>query len=231
MNRFSHLTILASLVLLMIGCAPSAPIVTPTATPTATPVFSIPEGKVIFTRLDEKKFVGTAYGQGETAIILANMGYGGQSQWDPFVNAVDKQQFTVITFSYLHADDYVSAVQDTEAVLAKLKEIGYKRFICMGASLGVTACSGIAHAPEMIGIVMISGPNNGLSLDTSYPKLFIASEKDEWAVDTKSDYYQADEPKTLVIFPRAGSHGTDIFTSPSGDQFLNDLLDFVNNIP
>jgi len=237
MKLFSYLAI--TIALIMVGCTttPTPIVITATAAPTAistaTPKPSLAEGDIIFTRYDGKKFVGTAYGQGETAIILANMSQGGESQWAPFVEAADKQKFTVITFNYLQlfADDYAAVAQEAEIVLKTLKDFGYKSAICMGASLGVTACSAIAHTPEMVGIVMISGPNNLAALDTAYPKLFIASELDEWSAATKRDYNNADEPKTLTIYPEIGSHGTDLFYSTVKDQFLNALLDFVNAIP
>lgn len=236
-----HIYPVIIVILIMAGCAPSTPVAIPTATavPTAiptvtsTPSFPVTEGKIVFTRYDGRKFAGNSYGQGETAIILANMSYGGESQWSPFVEAVDKQKFTVITFNYLQlvADDYASVAQEAEIILETLKGFGYKRAICMGASLGVTACSAIAHAPETVGIVMISGPNNLAALDTAYPKLFIASELDEWSTATKRDYNSAAEPKTLTIYPGIRSHGTDLFYSTVRNQFLKSLLDFVINIP
>lgn len=229
-----HFCLTIVVALILIGCAAPTPIyLTATPAPTVTPLPSLKEGKIIFTRYDGKKFIGTVYGQGETAIILANMSQGGASQWDHFVEAVDKKKFTVITFNYLQLvpDDYAAVAQEVEIILETLKGFGYKRAICIGASLGVTACSAIGHAPETIGIVMISGPNNLAAFDTAYPKLFIASELDSWSTATKSDYDSADEPKMLTIYPGIGSHGTDLFYSTVKDEFLKSLLDFVNAIP
>ena len=210
----------------------TAPAATPTPAPTLTPAPLIQEGTITFTLDDGRKFFGTVYGHGETAIILANMSYGSDDQWGPFVEAFDKAKFTVITFNYVRrsTDDYSSAENEVKTILDTLKGLGYKRAICMGASLGVSACGFISHAPEMVGMVMIAGPNYGGTSDTAYPKLFIAGKLDQWSAPTESEYNRADEPKTLVIYPDIAAHGTDLFGSMVKDQFLKDLLDFVNKI-
>jgi len=235
MKRFWYFITLIGLVLGSCTATPTPIYITATPKPTATatPPPARTEGPIIFTRYDGKKFSGTVHGLGETLIILANMSQGGESQWTPFVDAIDRQKFTVVTFNYLqqYPDDYAGVAQGTNLVLETLRKFGYKRVICIGASLGVTACSAIARAPEMVGIVMIAGPNNGSKLDAAYPKLFLAGELDEWAVATKRDYDKADEPKTLTLYPETGIHGTDLFYSPVKDQFLKALVDFVNNIP
>jgi hypothetical protein len=220
------------------GCA--APRAVPTQTPTftlapsptlsPTPAFPLPEGIVIFDYPPDKKIPGHAYGQGATAIILANMSYGGERQWDPFVKAVDKTKFTTITFSYLQPD-YIGASLEIDVLLEQLKTIGYQRVVCIGASLGVTACGSIAREPEMIGLVMIAGPNlAGSLLDLSYPKLFIAGGNDSWAASIQADYDNASDPRQLIIYPDIGLHGTELFQSKYGDQFLQTLIDFVDNV-
>ena len=83
----------------------------------------------------------------------------------------------------------------------------------------------------MVGMVMISGPNYGFSVKTSYPKLFIAAADDPYAKDTKLDYNDAKEPKQLLLFPGTSVHGTELFSSTFKDQFLQALLDFMNNLP
>ncbi|MGD0173396.1 MAG: hypothetical protein ABSC61_03015 [Anaerolineales bacterium] len=240
MNKKQTLIQFVSLILLVLSvsctASPAAPTATPTLTPvplptfTPTPTFPLPEGIVTFDIPPDKKFPGHSYGQGETSIILANMSSGGEGQWDPFVKAVDKQKFTVITFSYLQSD-YIGASQEIAIVLAQLRNVGYQHVVCIGASLGVTACGSVASEPEMIGLVMIAGPNFGGSLlDIKYPKLFIAAENDSWAKDTQLNYDNAAEPRELVIYPGIGMHGTDIFNSSYGDKFLQTLLDFVGKL-
>jgi hypothetical protein len=236
MNKPIAISIL--IVLITAGCtaAPTIPTATlpPTSVPTIavtpTSAFLLPEGKILFEKSNGKQIAGTIYGQGETAIILANMSSGGEAQWSPFVEAVDKQKFTVVTFNYLQSDA-PSAAQDTSTVLKKLRESGFKRVICMGASLGVASCSSIAREPEMVGLVLVAGQAVGNSVsEVTYPKLFISGALDRWAFNTEFSYEQAAEPKRLVLFEENNIHGTSLFTSKDRDQFLTLLLDFVNGL-
>jgi hypothetical protein len=237
-TRFLQRSFLLPTLFLLTGCAAAQ--ATPTPTPTfrttpnltftATPVFPLQEGAIIFEIDLTRKFAGHVYGQGETAIILANMSSGGETQWDPFVQALDKDRFTIITFNYLRPD-YMGASQDVSTVLERLRQVGYKRVVCIGASLGVTACGSIPLAPEMVGMVMIAGPNYGQPVTASYPKLFIAAADDPWSRDTENAYKTSSEPRQLVIYQATGIHGTGLFYSNYKDQFLKTLVDFVNNLP
>jgi hypothetical protein len=201
---------------------------TPTLSPTSTAVPLPPGTEIVFEESGSKKFSGTAYGQGETAILLANMSVGGEKQWDPLVVAVDKEKFTTVTFNYRNINDFA---QDMDLILGHLKEAGFERVICIGASLGTRACSGIAREPEIVGLVLIAGAVHHASVaEAAYPKLFIAGELDRWAFDIKAGYEKAAEPKTLTIFENNKAHGTDLFHSEDGEQFLSLLLDFVNNL-
>jgi hypothetical protein len=238
--------------LLIAGCTtplPMAP-VTPTATilPVPTPTLAatptsipsptlasaptpapLPTGReVIFEESGSRKLAGTLYAEGETAILLANMGLGGEKQWDPFIAAVDKQKFTTITFNYRNIND---VGPDMDLILSWLKEKGYARVICVGASLGTRACNNIAREPEIVGLVLIAGSVHHASVaEATYPKLFIAGALDVWAFEIQMGYEQAAEPKELVLFEENRAHGTDLFSSKDGERFLSLLIDFVNSL-
>src|SRR5512140_3535544 len=96
----------------------TAPAPTPTQASTSTPAPRLQEGRIDFTMDDGREFSGTVHGQGETAIILANMAQGIEAQWAPFVKAVDPEKFTVITFNYnvRSALDYSSAENEARTV-------------------------------------------------------------------------------------------------------------------
>jgi len=234
--------------LLITGCAaaqptaPAASLPSPTVTPaipsTSAPVptqaitrtpATLPAGReIIFEESGDSKLSGTLYGEGETAIILANMSVGGEQQWDPFVAAVDEQKFTTVTFNYRDIDD---AGQDIDLVLGWLKEAGFARVICIGASLGTRACNDLAREPEIAGIVLIAGSVHHASMaEATYPKLFISGGLDVWAFEIEMGYEQAAEPKELVLFEDNRAHGTDLFTSKDSEAFLNVLIDFVNGL-
>jgi hypothetical protein len=179
-------------------------------------------------------------GQGETAVIIASGVHGGERAWTPFVAAIDKDKFTAITYSYIQEEPAV-AIEETAVILEFLRQAGYQRIICVGHSLGVTACGSITAQPELIGVVMVSGPEDAqgvrggdcqcASLETlTYPKLYIATEKDPFAPDVQKLYEQASEPKTLVLFPASSVRGGHLFDSPVGKPYLELLIDFINSV-
>jgi hypothetical protein len=82
----------------------------------------------------------------------------------------------------------------------------------------------------MVGIVLIAGSLNRKLADVTYPKLFLAGALDRAAFNTQMNYDLAAEPKQLVLFEENRIHGTDLFSSKDGDQFLTLLIDFVNGL-
>lgn len=204
------------------------PAVTLTSTPSPTPVSLPPGREIILEESNNRNFTGTVYGEGETAIILANMDRGGEIQWSPFVAAVDKHSFTTVTFNYRSIN---SAEQDTRIVLEALRKSGYKRIICIGASLGVTSCSRLANEPEIVGIVLIAGRMiRGSLSEVTYPKLFIAGALDPITPYTQTGYEQSAEPKELVLFEENRAHANHLFSSKDGVEFLNVMIEFVDSL-
>lgn len=184
--------------------------------------------EIIFDESGNKLLTGTAYGEGETAILLANMSIGGQAQWDPFVAAVDKEKFTTVTFDYRDMNDPAA---DIGLVLSWLREQGFRRVICLGASMGTRACSSIMREPELVGIALIAGSVHHASVAAaSYPKLFVAGEQDVWAFNIEQGYEQAAEPRELMLFENNRAHGTDLFRSQDQGRFLDLLVEFVNGL-
>lgn len=209
---------------------PSTPssIPSPTSASSLTPA-PLPAGReILFDEAGGKTFRVTLYGEGETAILLANMSIGGEKQWHPFVAAVDKQKFTTVTFNYRNIND---VAPDMDLILSKLRVEGFARVICIGASLGTRACNTIALEPEIAGLVLIAGTVHHASVaEATYPKLFIAGALDVWAFDIQRGYERAAEPRQLVLFDDNRAHGTDLFSTKDGEQFLTLLLDFVNRL-
>jgi dienelactone hydrolase len=204
----------------------ATPTTLPDVTATSSPV-ALPEGKtIIFDDSGDKDLTGTLYGHGETAVLLANMSIGGEAQWDPFVAAVDKEKFTTVTFTYRN---FNNPGEDIRLVLQKLREEGFERILCIGASMGTGVCSTIAREPEMVGLVLIAGSVNQATVaEITYPKLFISAASDPLVYDIKTGFEKAAEPKTLAILEDARAHGTNLFQSSESDNFLTLLIDFVN---
>jgi pimeloyl-ACP methyl ester carboxylesterase len=202
-----------------------APTVAPTDVPTLLPTpVRFEEGPFVLRLKNGQRFEGQVRGHGSTVVILANMSSGTESQWAPLYESLDKDQYTIITYPWLYN---TAVIDETETLLESLRSAGFERVICLGASLGATACGWLANQPETIGLVFIAGPVKH-KLDTiEVPKLFIAGEKDRFALNTKLDHEQASEPKEIVLYPTA-RHGTDIFTSDYSEEFLDLLLTFID---
>jgi hypothetical protein len=220
------LILLVSIVVLA-GCANSRA-AAPAASP--TPKGPLPEGGILFEIDPARRFTGHVHGQGQTVIILANMSAGGEMQWDPLIAALDPQKFTAITFSYLQPD-FPGAAQGVLTVLGQVRDAGYRRVVCIGASLGVSGCAGISAEPDVVGMALIAGPNFSAPSSATYPKLFIAAELDPVAQNIRFAYQAAAEPKQLLLFPDTGVHGTTLFYSTVKEQVLKALVDFVNGLP
>jgi pimeloyl-ACP methyl ester carboxylesterase len=242
--QFMNYRIFLLFVILLTGCATTQPtpsitpsstltalpketaVITPTLFLSPTPATLPPGQEIIFEESGSNKFTGTSYGTGKTAIVLANMSIGGAKQWDPFIAALDQQKFTTVTFNYRNIE---APDEDIRLVFDKLKEEGFQRVVCIGASLGTSACNAIAREPEMAGLVLIAGrvPHSTVA-EVSYPKLFIVAALDPWAYDIQTGYEKAAEPKRLIVFENDRAHGTDLFRSQNSDAFLSALIDFVN---
>lgn len=228
---------------LITGCTSNLPVPTNTLQPTSSPIAAtsttrpaitatsspavLPEGEeIIFDDSEDKDLTGTLYGHSRTAIILANMSTGGEEQWDPFVAAVDQEKFTTVTFSYR---DVNNPGKDIHLVLDELREQGFERIICIGASLGTVACNAIAREPEMAGLALIAGTVNPVIVaEITYPKLFISAASDPLLYDIRTGFENAAEPKTIAVLENARAHGTNMFESSERDEFLALLIDFVN---
>lgn len=202
------------------------PTVSPTPAPTLTltPV-RFEEGPFVLRLKNGQTFEGRVRGHGSNVIILANMSIGDESQWAPLYETLDKDKYLIITYPWLYN---AAVIDETEVLLEQLRSAGFERVICIGASLGASACGWLADQPEMIGLVFIAGPAKH-KLDTiDVPKLFIAGESDRFARNAKLDYKQASEPKELVLYPTS-KHGTNLFGSEYGEQFLTVLLNFIED--
>ena len=132
----------------------------------------------------------------------------------------------------------LSDAAGNSAAVEFLRARGHEKIICMGASLGGAVCLWAAANLEIDGIVVIASPMSmgapteitdddfpGLTM----PKLYIVSENDNGDT-TDSMRYIADhspDPKEFMVYPGISSHGTDMFASAVGDQFEQDMLDFL----
>jgi len=227
-----------------------SPIGTPTMLPT-NPLFQIPTEIVSFTTTDGIKLAGTLFGTGDTAVILAHQGTPGADQrtWQPFANLLAEHGYTVLTFDFRGAGQsegklqYGDLAMDVSAAAQFLENRGYQKILCVGASMGGTACIRAAQDHAFGGLVILASTMtagsgaNSLRLtpddleNLTQPKLFIAAENDFAPVvtDTKRMYEISSNPKSLLFLPGT-QHGTNMFGTDSGEELSAVMLRFIDNI-
>ena len=249
---------MSMLALLLSGCStspdtPALPLTAiPTATisPTSTPVPSptlqqVQADDVIFITADEVMLSGTLFTGEEKAdigVVLAHMGAHGadQQSWTSFAEYIAQRGFGALTFNF--REDRSKLDLDVRAAIGFLRDQGYQRIVCMGASMGGTACLKAAADTDLAGVVVISslwttgsGSIGGALIvdreelaQLTLPKLFVTTELDGHGVPAtmKAMYEAAPEQKSFEIIP-GRNHGTDIFATPQGDEFRDLLMDFL----
>jgi predicted alpha/beta-hydrolase family hydrolase len=250
--------LMTMLTLLLSGCStsPDTPAIPPTTIPTITisptsmpgtsPMLQqVQADDIIFSAADGVSLSGTLFTgeeQKDIGVVLAHMGAHGadQSSWTSFAEYIAGRGFGALTFNF--REDRSKLDLDVRAAIGLLRDQGYQRIVCMGASMGGTACIKAAMDTDLLGLVVISslwttgsGSTGGALViqrdelaPLTLPKLFVTTEKDGNGVPAamKTMYDTAPEPKSFEIFPGA-VHGTDIFDTPQGDQFRDLLVDFL----
>jgi len=244
------------LALLLSGCisAPDTPTPKPISIPTSTSVEPslTPQWaqavRVSFVALDGMKLSGMLFIGEENkdiGVVLAHMGAHGadQTSWTSFAQYAALRGFGVLTFNF--REDRSKLDLDVQAAVGFLRNQGYRRIVCLGASMGGTACLKAAVNTDLAGAVVISslwttgsGPSGGPLIVSSeelaqliLPKLFVTTEKDGNGVPAtmKAIYAAAPEPKALKVFPGT-VHGTDIFATPQGDELRDLLMVFLDKL-
>jgi len=230
---------------------PSTPTIAPTSTwiPTATRIStatSVPGTSVTFLTEDGIQLVGTLYGSGDIAVIMAHQGtYGAtQATWHPLIPALIEGGFTGMPFDFRGfgqsgGPGRLKQLDDDIRAAAKyLRSQNYDRIVCAGSCMGGTACLRAAIDGEpFIGLIILASPfdaSGGLVVNLeeldqlTQPKLFITGNQDEYGIarDTKRMYWFSTEPRTLLTFEQS-AHGTDLFQTASRDELIDAILNFL----
>ncbi len=223
---------------------PPSPSLTATPAPPITPLPPLAEGPVTFATEDGLTLSGVIFGKGPTAVILAHMMPTTQSSWKAFAELAAEKGFTVLTFNFRGygesggKKDYGLLDKDVRAAIALLRNHGIQRIVCIGASMGGTACGKATHEPGMAGLVIISSPDvvepplqlaSADFADLTYPKLFIGSKDDQpYTRNIQAMFDWSPEPKQIKIFS-GSDHGTYLFYGNHAAEFQDILLSFLAN--
>jgi pimeloyl-ACP methyl ester carboxylesterase len=223
--------------------------VPPTATPATKSAIGAAE-QVNFATVDNVKLAGTIFrGGNDSAVVLAHMGIADQTSWQSFAKLISLHGFTALTFDFrcfgksecgtAGRGDLIYA-RDMSAAINLLRERGFARIVCMGASMGGTACLSAALEQDLAGLVFIASvPPQGRSkgflanlVNPAMPKLFVVAEQDRYSAVvpmTTNLYEQSPEPKQIKIFPGT-VHGTELFETEYGSEFTELLVNFLEKV-
>ena len=187
----------------------TTPTVVPTATATKAPSLTITplaEGRVVIKKTSGLPVTGTLYGHGETAVILASVGGMSESQWSLFAKYLAQNGFTVLAIS--SPDSQGETVVLVSQAIEFLRDNGYRRIVCAGASNGASGCVFNLKYPEITGLLLITYHATINLSKVTVPKLFIAGEQaDPWRATTEAGFKIAGDPKTLLIVPVTSGNG------------------------
>ena len=204
--------------------------------------------KVSFLAVDGVELSGRVFineDDKDIGVVLAHMGAhaADQNSWTSFAEYIAQRGFGALTFNF--RADRSKLDREVRAAVGFLRDQGYQRIVCMGASMGGTASLKAAVDTDLAGVVVISslwttgsGSTGGTLTvrrkdlaQLTLPKLFVTTDKDGHGVPAtiKAMYEAAPEPKALKIFPGT-VHGTDIFLTPQGDEFRDLLVGFLEDL-
>lgn len=204
------------------------PIKSPTAAATATE--EIYKERISVPR-DENLIRGTLLGDGEVAVVLAPMFGESRGRWLKFAEHIAPLGYTAVAFDFpgnvgssTGTFKFNQVQFDALAVIDYLRNKGYERIVCMGASIGASACFEAARIdPNLAGIVLISAPVETTAEDTAgllMPKLLITGDESDVVDALKSAYEILPDPKQYV-FINQKAHGTEMLNT---DDQLRDIL-------
>jgi len=231
---------------------PPTPTPPPTITRTPVPIVEYETETVSFTTEDEYELEGILFlSEGDTAVVFAHMAGGDNDQqnWVPFAKKSASRGFTSLTFNFRcygnsecggKGSGHILTSRDIGAAVNFLRSKGFKRIVCIGASMGGRACVNAAFDQELVGLVIVSGTGSSDPdkqdlkniISPEMKKLFIVSEDDHIAGRTLAMtllYDSAPEPKTFKLFS-GSAHGTEIIDSKDRQEFLDMLFDFLEAV-
>ena len=229
----------------------SEPVVSPTSQPptdtpeptaTATTAYTpTPEIKTeqVEVPYEDRIIRGTLVGEGEIAVVLAPMFGENRASWMPFAKHIASLGFTALAFDYPGFGassgefNWTAVKFDTLAVIDFLHERGYERIVCMGASIGASACYETAVLrPNMAGLVVISSPVEATAEDAAIllmPKLLVTGDEPEVKGPMKENYQLLSAPKQFKSINNK-AHGTNLLNTDARDEFIDILVDFLENL-
>jgi alpha/beta superfamily hydrolase len=221
---------------------PLPPTNTPEPTATATIAYTpTPEIKTERVEIpyEDRIIRGTLVGEGDIAVVLAPMFGENRSSWIAFAKHLASLGYTALAFDFPGFGassgefNYTATTFDALAVIDFLLDQGYERIVCMGASVGAGACYEAAVLrPNLAGLVVISAPVGTTSEEAAIllmPKLLVTGDEPDVKGPMKENYQLLAAPKQFKLINNK-VHGTDLLNTDARDEFIDILVDFLENL-
>lgn len=176
------------------------------------------------------KLDAAVFGAGRMGIVLAHESDGSLCNWASIAPEFADEGYRVLIFDF---GEPATVAQDMQAATKKIRELGVKRIVLGGASLGGTvALMTAAREPNIIGAFSLSAPAvygnaEGLPAVRRFraPVLFVAAEDDaNFAEDARRLYRASQSPRRQLLVVPGSEHGTALYGGPAADQ-VRDAVD------
>jgi pimeloyl-ACP methyl ester carboxylesterase len=173
---------------------------------------------------------GAVFGEGRLGIVLAHEIGGSLCNWASIAPELAEQGYQVLIYDF---GEPATVARDMRAATKEIRELGAKKIILGGASLGGTVALMMApRERNVVGAFSLSAPDvygntEGLPAVRRFraPVLFVAAEDDgDFADDARWLYRAAaSRDKELLIVP-GSEHGTALYGGPAAER-VRDAVD------
>ena len=172
------------------------------------------------------------FGAGPVGLVLAHESDGSLCNWASLAPEFADEGYHVLIFDF---GEPATVAQDMKAATRKIRELGAKRIILGGASLGGTvALMTAAREPNIVGAFSLSAPAvygnaEGLPAVRRFraPVLFVAAEEDaNFAEDARRLYRASQSPRRQLLIVPGSEHGTALYAGPGAEE-VRDAVDLL----
>ena len=185
------------------------------------------------------------------ALLLGHELASNRQSWKPLLEDFMAMGFSALSFDFRgHGEsegsqDFTTLAMDAGTFLQYLLDEGYDKILCLGSSMGGTACLELALSVDMEGLAAVSSPMNiqGSGVTKSelaalnIPKLVMVAEQDmatandpDFVNDILKMYEWAPAPKELFVSPGSIAHGLALLYGSPGEEARALLFEFLAGV-
>jgi alpha-beta hydrolase superfamily lysophospholipase len=195
--------------------------------------------EVSFPTSDGGRVVGSLYGVGDHAVVLAHGAVFDKESWAEQARVLVDKGLRVLAIDFRgygksQAGSQEEALHlDILAAMRYLRDQGAKRVSVVGGSMGGRAAAQAAveaKEGEIDRLILLAHAPIRRPQEIKGSKLFIVSQGDRLSQSVKQQYEAAPQPKKLVIL-EGNAHAQHIFRSPQADELTKQIVDWLTQSP